>query len=118
LRATKSPPCGHRFDQPRGVNDYRKRRIARPARAAQYPSMKVRIRNIEASCACGSGDFGVPPHSPPYHADEALVCAACGRKTRYDELLDQIGEEAINQSDRALESLKRACTSARNRRPV
>jgi hypothetical protein len=118
LRAPKSPPSGHRFDQPPSLNDYRKRRIAGPARASQNPSMKVHIRNIEAFCACGSCDFGAPPHSPPYHADETLMCAACGRKTRYGELLDQIGEEAMSQSNRALDSLKRACTSARNRRPV
>jgi hypothetical protein len=68
--------------------------------------MKVRVRNIEASCTCGAREFRPPPHLPPYRAGEQLRCTGCGRTTSYGELLDRIGEEAISRANHALESLK------------
>jgi hypothetical protein len=77
--------------------------------------MKVRVGNIEAACACGSREFEAPPHLPPYRPGEAFVCAGCGQETRYGELLDLIGEEAIRRAHRAIESLKHEVRS-RSRR--
>jgi hypothetical protein len=75
--------------------------------------MEVRVGHITASCACGSAEFRAPSHAPPYRTSDMMICAACGRTTRYGELLDLIGEQAIGQANRALESLRR---DVRNRR--
>jgi hypothetical protein len=36
-----------------------------------------------------------------------MACAGCGERTTYRELLEQIGEEAIQRANEAIANLKR-----------
>ena len=68
--------------------------------------MKVRVRDLSATCVCDSTEFK-EPHGPPFTLGEIFVCAKCQRCWEYYALLDRIGEEAARRAEEALESLRR-----------
>lgn len=69
--------------------------------------MIVRIHDITASCPrCGGAVFE-PLTDGPLRLPSELRCTACGARTRYLALLDQIGEEAMRRANRAIEELKK-----------
>lgn len=67
--------------------------------------MEVRVRNLKATCPCGSSEFMASKLS--LSVLEVVMCASCGLQSTYGALLDQIGEEAIKQARMALERLKK-----------
>lgn len=69
--------------------------------------MEVRVRDIKASCTCGSAEFHAP-HAPPFRVDDVFTCATCHAIRPYGSLLDQIGEEAMRRTDASLHHLRAA----------
>jgi ribosomal protein S27AE len=68
--------------------------------------MYIRINDLTAKCpACGHPDFRPLPGK--LTSEDRLTCGQCGVQTRYGELLDHMGEEAIRRAHDALEELKR-----------
>jgi len=63
----------------------------------------IRIGEITAACMrCGGTQF--EPLSPgALRLATELKCAGCGEKARYLALLDQIGEEAMQRANKAIE---------------
>ena len=69
--------------------------------------MLVNIGDISAACArCGGTDFE-PLTGGRLRLASELKCAACGARVKYLALLDQIGEEAMQRANRAIEELKK-----------
>jgi hypothetical protein len=67
--------------------------------------VEIRIRSVSAKCSgCGASDF-VPPQMP-FGIEDTFICSSCQQKMTYGELLDSIGEEAMRQAERALDSLR------------
>ena len=69
--------------------------------------MIVRIHDITALCPRCSGIEFEPLSGGPLRLPSELRCVGCGAKTRYLDLLDQIGEEAMRRANRAIEELKK-----------
>jgi len=69
--------------------------------------MIVRIHDITALCPRCSGIEFEPLSAGPLRLPSELRCTACGARTRYLALLDQIGEEAMRRANRAIEDLKK-----------
>jgi hypothetical protein len=68
--------------------------------------MIVSIGDIRAHCpGCGRVEFDERSRAELV-LDAELRCTACGRKTSYRDLLDQIGEQAINQANESLSRLR------------
>jgi hypothetical protein len=77
--------------------------------------MIVSVRDITARCGeCGGSDFTARNGAKP-KLETVMTCSACGAKTSYLELLDQIGEEAMKRANQAIEDLKKK--SGRPRKP-
>ena len=69
--------------------------------------MIVRIHDITAACPrCGGKEFE-PLAAGPLRLPSLLRCSDCGTETRYRALLDQIGEEAMQRANRAIDDLKK-----------
>jgi DNA-directed RNA polymerase subunit RPC12/RpoP len=69
--------------------------------------MIIRIGDITAACPqCGGTEFESFSAGPLRLASE-LKCSACGAKVKYLLLLDQIGEEAMQRANKAIDELKR-----------
>ena len=69
--------------------------------------MLIYIGDIAAACLrCGGTDFDSLSEGPLRLATE-LKCTGCGEKVKYLVLLDQIGEEAMQRANRAIDELKR-----------
>jgi hypothetical protein len=70
-------------------------------------TMIVKIHDIAAACPrCGGIEFEQVTEEPLRLPSE-LYCTACGAKTRYLALINQIGEEAMRRANRAIENLKK-----------
>jgi hypothetical protein len=68
--------------------------------------MKLSVGHIEAQClACGGADFDMP-EMPSLSRDSVFTCAKCGRQNGYDDLLNQIGEQAMKQANESLAKLR------------
>jgi hypothetical protein len=69
--------------------------------------MILRIHDIVAVCPnCGANEFEQMT-TGPLRLPSELKCSACGARTRYLTLLDQIGEEAIRRANAAIDNLKK-----------
>jgi len=70
--------------------------------------VKVEVHGVVADCpACRGSDF-VPEKaaSRPLSSQSMMVCTGCRRRIRYIELLVQIGDKAIAQSQEMLEKIR------------
>ena len=64
------------------------------------------IRGIQARCpGCGGASFH-PRGSGELHAQSELACTGCGLKSSYEDLLEQIGQQAMQQANDAIARLK------------
>ena len=69
--------------------------------------MLISIGDIAAACVrCGSTDFE-PLAAGPLRLASELQCARCGSRVKYLALLDQIGEEAMQRANKAIDELKK-----------
>ena len=69
--------------------------------------MLVAVRDIAARCrSCGKTDFR-PLTAGELRLTTVLACSACGGRTTYRDLLEQIGEEAMRRANDAIARLKR-----------
>jgi len=69
--------------------------------------MLVAVRDIAARCRkCGATDFK-PQGGGELRLTTVMACAGCAERTTYRELLEQIGEEAIQRANEAIARLKR-----------
>ena len=77
--------------------------------------MIVNVHDVTAKCeGCGAKEFD-PVLGGELELESVLVCRSCGARTSYRNLLDQIGEEAMSQANKALADLKRK--APRRRKP-
>jgi len=68
--------------------------------------MIIGVGDVEAQCpACGGVQFDSMPRSE-LRTDIELTCSACGRKSTYHDLLEQIGERAMKQANESLARLR------------
>jgi hypothetical protein len=69
--------------------------------------MKVQIHDLVAACPrCGGTEFEQVADEPLRLPSE-LRCTACGTRSRYLALINQIGEEAMRRANRAIDNLKK-----------
>jgi hypothetical protein len=69
--------------------------------------MIVAVRDIAAHCRkCRKTDFGALSGGE-LRLSTAMACTACGQRTTYRELLEQIGEEAMKRANEAIADLKK-----------
>jgi len=68
--------------------------------------MKLAVGQIEARCpGCGASDFNLRGAELEMHSE--LFCVACGKATPYQALLNEIGEQAMQQANEALAKLRK-----------
>ena len=68
--------------------------------------MIVSIGDIVAHCpGCGAAEFDALPHEA-LRKDSVLRCSGCGRETAYVDLLEQIGQRAMDRANEAWTRLK------------
>ena len=79
---------------------------AAPA-ARSIQTMIVSVGDISARCkGCEGRDFRAAD-SEAVRLTTRMTCAGCGRVTTYRELLESIGEEAMQRANDALEKLRK-----------
>jgi hypothetical protein len=68
--------------------------------------MIIGVGDVEAHCpGCGGVEFASIPKKE-LRTDTELTCSACGRKSTYHDLLEQIGERAMKQANASLAKLR------------
>jgi hypothetical protein len=70
--------------------------------------MIVSVGDLSARCkGCGGTDFQVADGGT-VRLTSRMTCTQCGHETTYRELLESIGEEAMQRANDALENLRKA----------
>jgi hypothetical protein len=68
--------------------------------------MIISVGDFQATCPeCGGTEFDSVSRSELRPQSE-LTCCGCGRKTTYHDLLEQIGERAMQQANESLAKLR------------
>ena len=69
--------------------------------------MIVGVGDIAAACVeCAGGEFE-PLSAAPLRLASTLKCSGCGARYTYLQLIDQIGEEAMRQANKAVDELQK-----------
>jgi uncharacterized Zn-finger protein len=68
--------------------------------------MIISVGDFQAMCSGAAAPRSIPNRASELRPQSELTCSGCGRKTTYHDLLEQIGERAMQQANESLAKLR------------